>query len=95
MTKRALDGILAGLDDARAFMKGDKSRGATHAAVKRLREKLGLSQSAFADRYGIPASCIKDWEQGRTSPDKTARAYLIAIDRLPEEIAAARQLEVA
>ena len=95
MTKRALEGILAGLEDVRAFARGDAARVVVHSPVKALRARLGLSQNEFAGAYGIPASCIKDWEQGRTSPDKTARAYLEAIERLPDEIAAARRVEAA
>lgn len=95
MTKRTLEGALSGLEDVAAFMNGERSRGAVHSPVKALRERLGLSQSAFAETYGIPASSIRDWEQGRTSPDNTARAYLQAIARLPGEIAASRRTEAA
>ena len=95
MSGRALSGILSGLDDMRAFAKGDRSRGVAHSPVKALRQRLGLSQNEFARAYGIPVSCIRDWEQGRTSPDKTAQAYLAAIGRLPDAIAAALKLEVA
>jgi len=95
MTKRTLEGALSGLEDVAAFVKGERLRGAVHSPVKALRERLGLSQNAFAETYGIPASSIRDWEQGRTSPDKTARAYLQAIARLPEEIAASRRTAAA
>ena len=95
MTKRTLEGALSGLLDVGAFVKGDRSRGVVHSPVKALRRQLGLSQNAFAETYGIPASCIRDWEQGRTSPDKTARAYLEAIARLPEQIAASRRTQAA
>jgi putative transcriptional regulator len=49
--------------------------------VKRVRIKLGLSQDVFAQRYGLTAVRVHDWEQGRSKPDSAARAYLMVIDR--------------
>jgi putative transcriptional regulator len=34
-----------------------------------------LTQEAFAERYGTVAT-VRDWEQGRSSPDATAQSYL-------------------
>ena len=48
-----------------------------------LRRRLRLSQGAFAALFGIPLATIKDWEQGRRSPDAPARAYLRVIARNP------------
>jgi putative transcriptional regulator len=55
--------------------------------VKRLRDRLGLTQEEFAARYRIPVGTLRDWEQGRKRPDAPARAYLIVIDRDPEAVA--------
>jgi putative transcriptional regulator len=55
--------------------------------VKRLRERLGLTQEAFADTYRIPVGTLRDWEQRRKNPDAPARAYLMVIDRNPEVVA--------
>jgi putative transcriptional regulator len=55
--------------------------------VKRLRERLGLTQEAFADTYKIPVGTLRDWEQRRKFPDAPARAYLMVIDRDPESVA--------
>jgi putative transcriptional regulator len=51
--------------------------------VRALREKLGLSQSEFADRYQIALRTLQQWEQGRSVPDGPARAYLKVIARSP------------
>lgn len=56
--------------------------------VRRLREKLGLTQEAFAQRYRIPVGTLRDWEQRRKFPDAPARAYLLVIERSPEAVAA-------
>ena len=55
--------------------------------VKKLRERLGLTQEAFAATYRIPVGTLRDWEQGRKRPDAPARAYLTVIARNPEAVA--------
>lgn len=57
--------------------------------VKRLREKLGMTQDVFATTYRIPLGTLRDWEQERKIPDATARAYLTVIARAPEAVAKA------
>ena len=55
--------------------------------VKKLRDRLGLTQEAFATTYRIPIGTLRDWEQGRKLPDAPARAYLTVIARNPEAVA--------
>ena len=55
--------------------------------VKKLRERLGLTQEAFAAIYHIPVGTLRDWEQRRKNPDEPARAYLTVIARNPEAVA--------
>jgi len=55
--------------------------------VKKLRERLGLTQEAFAATYRIPVGTLRDWEQCRKNPDAPARAYLMVIARNPEAVA--------
>jgi putative transcriptional regulator len=55
--------------------------------VKRLRERLGLTQEDFAATYRIPVGTLRDWEQRRKNPDAPARAYLTVIARNPEAVA--------
>lgn len=52
--------------------------------VKTLRRALGFTQEQFAARYQIPLGTLRDWEQGRSLPDRPARAYLKIIARDPE-----------
>jgi putative transcriptional regulator len=51
--------------------------------VKRIRWQLGLSQEDFAKRFEIPVGTIRDWEQGRSRPDRAAAAYLKVIGSDP------------
>jgi putative transcriptional regulator len=53
------------------------------APIKRVRWQLGLSQEEFAERFQIPLGTLRDWEQGRSEPDKPARAYLKVIGSDP------------
>jgi putative transcriptional regulator len=56
--------------------------------VKKLREKLGMTQDEFASSYRIPLGTLRDWEQRRKFPDAPARAYLLVIEGNPKGIAA-------
>jgi putative transcriptional regulator len=51
--------------------------------VQALRERLGLSQEAFARRYRLPLRTIQEWEQHRREPSEPARVLLYAIARDP------------
>lgn len=53
------------------------------AAVRRTRERAGLSEAGFAARIGVSRSTIRDWEAGRRLPRGPARALLRIIDRAP------------
>jgi putative transcriptional regulator len=54
--------------------------------VRRLRDRLGFSQSAFAERFRFPVASLRDWEQGRRIPDAATKAYLTVIEREPEAV---------
>ncbi len=58
--------------------------------VRLIRERLGLSQEAFAARFHLSLRTIQEWEQQRRIPEGPARLVLHMIDREPE--AAARAL---
>jgi putative transcriptional regulator len=54
--------------------------------VRAIRRRSGLSQAAFAARYGLNLRTLQDWEQGRTRPDAPARTFLLVIDREPRAV---------
>lgn len=56
--------------------------------VQALRERLGLSQEAFATRYRLPLRTIQEWEQHRREPSEPARVLLYAISEDAAAIAA-------
>jgi putative transcriptional regulator len=63
-------------------MKGARSA----VDVRNVREKLNLSQSEFAARFGFSPACIRNWEQGRNRPAGAARILLAVIDRNPSAV---------
>lgn len=86
MAKGAFDKIAAGLNDAIAFAEGEVARGRVAAGpdVKAIRSKTKLSQAEFAERLRISAATLRDWEQGRRSPEGPARALLGIVDVDPD-----------
>jgi putative transcriptional regulator len=54
--------------------------------AKIIRRAIGLTQEEFAARFHIPIGTLRDWEQGRTTPDQPARAYLTVIAHDPEGV---------
>ena len=88
---RAGSRILGSVRNARAFARGEASDGfVVHVPeaidVKAIRGKLGLSQAAFASRYGFSAAAVRDWEQGRRQPEQAARVLLMVIDEAPQTV---------
>ena len=51
-----------------------------------LRKRFRLSRQEFADRFGLDARALQEWEQGRRVPDRAARVLLTVIDRNPEAV---------
>ena len=58
----------------------------TEIDVAAIRERTGLSQDQFALRFGLDAATVRNWEQGRSSPDKAARVLLLTIDKDPTAV---------
>lgn len=57
--------------------------------VRLVRERLGLSQEAFATRFHLSLRTIQEWEQQRRVPEGPARVLLHVIDLEPEAVARA------
>lgn len=84
--------ILQGAREALAFANGEAD-GAHYELhiplevnVKDIRHKLGLSQQAFANRYGFSIGRVRDWEQNRSNMDAPSRILLTVIDKEPEAV---------
>jgi len=57
--------------------------------IKAIRQRLGKSQTEFALLIGVSAATLRNWEQGRRSPDGPARALLRVAAAHPRIVAQA------
>lgn len=55
--------------------------------VQAVRAKLGASQSEFALMIGVSVATLRNWEQGRRTPDGPALALLRVAAKNPEAVA--------
>ena len=67
----------------RRLMAGDIRSGEDVAALRRF---VGLSQVEFAQALGISVSTLRNWEQGRRTPEGPAIALLRIAARHPRII---------
>ncbi len=88
MSKRAFEKVMAGLDDAIAYAKGDESRGLAHGPVdvKAIREANNMTQAAFAETFRLKLGALRDWEQGRRRPDTGSVTLLRMIEADPRAV---------
>ena len=84
------ESIIMGMEEAVAFAKGEKTAAVVHIPeeinVRRIRKKLNMSQSVFADYFGVNVRTIQDWEQGRRVPTGAAKNFLFVIDQEPDAV---------
>lgn len=52
--------------------------------ARRIRKRLGLSQSEFSQRIEVSLDTVRNWEQGKRSPTGAAKALLKILDKAPE-----------
>ena len=88
---RAGSRILQSVRTARAYARGETTEGlVVHVPesvdVRAIRAKLGLSQQAFANRFGFGLAAVRDWEQHRRVPEQAARVLLLVIARDPRVV---------
>lgn len=87
MSKKAFDKIAEGLTEALAIARGEAEAPKLHIPaeidVKGIRSQIKLSQEHFAYEFGFTPSQIRDWEQGRSRPLRSDRAYLMLIASNP------------
>ena len=87
--KRPASRFAAALAEAEAMKRGEKTGArvtTSGAIVKRLRQRIGLSQTAFAQRFGVPVGTVRDWEQDRRKPEGAALSLLRVIAHAPDVV---------
>lgn len=91
MNKETTIAIPADPDDPEDFdiSVAALERGLMGRRIRKLRNRLGMSQDEFAKAFGIPAANIRQYEIGRHMPPPAVRAYLKVIEAEPEVAARA------
>jgi putative transcriptional regulator len=69
----------------------DKKEAMLDAAryARRIRKRLGLTQTEFSLRIGVSVDTIRNWEQGKRCPTGAALSLLKVLDKAPETALAA------
>lgn len=73
----------------RGWMKPGRTTVFRPADVRAVRAKLGASQTEFALMIGVSVATLRNWEQGRRTPDGPALALLRVAARNPKAVAEA------
>ena len=94
--KRLYERLAESLHEGIQFARGERRLRATvlaapppaleGAAVRRLRRRLKLSQSALARTLNVSAKTVQSWEQGRRRPSQAALRLLQVLAERPETI---------
>jgi putative transcriptional regulator len=86
LSSRAVEKAALADGDALPLTASDVKRMKGTPYTKIIRRALGVTQEEFSARYRIPLGTLRDWEQGRATPDQPARAYLMVIARDPKRV---------
>ena len=84
--------LIAAAKEARKIVRGEadpatfKVHLPAELDVQAIRKKTGLSQVAFAAKFGIPRGTLRDWEQRRRKPEGPARVLLLVIQDNPQAV---------
>ncbi|MGL5114722.1 MAG: helix-turn-helix domain-containing protein [Beijerinckiaceae bacterium] len=82
--------IMMAAEEALAFARGETKGYSVHTVeavnVGELRQRMNMTQEAFAASFGLPKRTIQDWEQGRRYPEGAARVLLKVIAHEPEAV---------
>lgn len=88
----AFESIKQGLEEAKAFSKGQGADACVHEIavpdidVAKVRAKTGLSQAEFARSIGVAKGTLLNWEHGRRSPTGPAQVLLALISKQPSVV---------
>lgn len=82
--------IKQGLSEAIAYSEGKCPAAVIHEFspidVKRVRAKMGMSQTEFASAFGISVSTLRHWERGDRAPQGPALVLLNVVEKEPQAV---------
>ncbi len=95
MKKALFNELVESLEEAGKIRKGKTKPSRTFryrpVDIKRIRNRLDVSQTQFALMIGVSKSTLQNWEQGRREPDGPAKALLRIVDKKPDAVLEALQ----
>jgi len=90
MKEELFEELLESVKQGGAILRGEMKPGRVfefdQPDVQAIRKQYGLSQERFAKLLGISVSTLRNWEQGRRTPEGPARVLLRVAARHPEAI---------
>ncbi len=83
--------LIEAMKEAVQFAKGKKTKAKLHKfeskeEVDNVREKLGITQEEFAAAFMVSVATVRNWEQGRRTPQGPARVLLNVIAKNPKAV---------
>lgn len=90
MKKELFEELLASIRQSGAIMRGERRASRIFSVeepdARKIREHYGLSQEKFARLIGISVATLRNWEQGRRSPEGPAKVLLRVAAKHPEAV---------
>jgi len=90
MKKENFDKLVASIKEAREIKAGRKAPSRVFEIkppeIRRVREKLKVSQNEFALMIGVSVRTLQNWEQGRRTPEGPAKALLRIASKNPSAV---------
>lgn len=93
MKDEDFEDLLKSIDEARRWARGEHVEGLRvhHAPapmdIAAIRKRTGATQDAFARQIGVSIATLRNWEQGRRTPEGPARILLAMLARDPKIVA--------
>ena len=90
MKKELFEELLESVRQGGAILRGERNPSRvfefSEPDVRAVRAHYGLSQEKFASLMGISVGTLRNWEQGRRSPEGPARVLLRVAAQHPEAV---------
>jgi len=90
MKTEVFEELLESVRQGGEILRGERAPsrvfGATEPNAQEIRRSYGLSQDKFAKLMGISVATLRNWEQGRRSPEGPARVLLRVAAKHPEAV---------
>ncbi len=84
------ESIKQGWNEAIQYQQGDAVAARVHTLapldVQAVRNQTGLTQEAFASRFGLSLGTLRHWERGDRQPHGLARVLLQVIAKNPQAV---------